>query len=1272
MATSNIWQTYSVFISSTFADMQIERDYLKNEIFPRIDIELRERRIKLDVVDLRWGVDTTSLQQEDEREATVLKVCLNEIKQSKPFFIGLLGDRYGWVPKEERMRKAIEENGADIKPDGKSVTALEIEFGVLASKEQLKRSFFYFRKPFDYTKLPEEKRGMFCDEYNNELTPAEKAERKTALYKLKTDIRAHFKNAGTPDKVKEYSIDWGKSTKENVGLIEWGEEVFKDILKDAAQYAKDIWDKVPKTWEEREHSLLGEFVNDHIFGFCGRTELLSELKQHLLSGSSKNWGLVLTGESGSGKSSVFAKIYDDLVEKKGDYFILAHSAGISPRSKNVADLLQIWIRQLWNFLEYQGDPLEEFEQKETSQFDKLGFGEQEKPKLKIDELQNKFTGLLFQASEKKRVIILIDALDRFEPTARAEYMSWFPTIVPQNLRMLCTAITGTEKNAVEYHKGLTVKSIDNFSPEEANDMLDTLCSLGHKKLFGKVTETILAKKRGDNTYASSSPLWLSLAVNIMMALDKDDFEKMSKVEGRADAGMESYMAKMIEKFPPLPGDLFINLINKACILFGEDFTNAVFNLIAISRNGLREKDLEKLAPYWEPLQYAALRRWFRAHLIKQSEELQWNLAHSILRNTLIDKIEKDNYKKLNDAIAAHLLQQPNTDALHISETMYHLMEADNKQSAAEYYGSELSEEEVAGATKVLVEAIIINKDKKPNPYLERTTEVFTKPVLDYTIQRKVGERIQFPLYESLEKEGNIEERTILLQMILPIQKKFYDDNPGELWRTYDLAISYSKLGELFKTMGQLDKALDFFEKVTFLFEELYKTNPNKGELKNGLAISYGNLGDLFKTMGQLDKALDFFEKRSKLGEELDKANPNNESLKNGLAISYHRIGSANQSLGKLKDALNFFEEYRQLMEEVFKNNPNSEKAKNDLAISYTCLGDLFKTMGQLDKALDFFEKRSKLGEELYNTNPKNELLKNGLAISYMKLGEVFQTMGQLDKTLDFFEKYRQFNEEFYKANSTNELHKNSLAISYVKLGEVFQTMGQLDKALDFFEKYRQFNEELYKANPKNIYLFEGLGISYYKLGVIYIFLNRKNEAKEFLLKYRDIYQYLFTNTKIPKYSQGLNYLKNKYGIGADTVFTDEEIDLEQEDIEYTPPSNTYSFQQPPKPPEEINLQELRELAEKSFNKGNWEAAETLYRKLEIQGEPFENVAPKLFACILNKRTKPMDEDIPKLNEILNKLESLGKKELAGDLRKQFVEMMTPPKNEKKGWKFWGN
>jgi hypothetical protein len=93
-----MWRARPVFISSTFLDMQAERDHLRSYVFPELEERLRVRRQNLEWVDLRMGVATTSLQEGDARELHVLKVCLWEVRRCRPFLIVLLGDRYGWVP----------------------------------------------------------------------------------------------------------------------------------------------------------------------------------------------------------------------------------------------------------------------------------------------------------------------------------------------------------------------------------------------------------------------------------------------------------------------------------------------------------------------------------------------------------------------------------------------------------------------------------------------------------------------------------------------------------------------------------------------------------------------------------------------------------------------------------------------------------------------------------------------------------------------------------------------------------------------------------------------------------------------------------------------------------------------------------------------------------------------------------------------------------------------------------------------------------------------
>ncbi|MCU0858363.1 MAG: DUF4062 domain-containing protein, partial [Pontiellaceae bacterium] len=141
------WKSRPVFISSTFKDMHAERDWLRTRVFPRLEEELRRRHHHLELIDLRLGVETAQADTEEARELLVLKVCLDEIKRSRPFLLVVLGDRYGWVPPEDRIATAAREQGFKTSPTGKSVTALEIEFGLLKDNpEQKQRSLFFFRQ----------------------------------------------------------------------------------------------------------------------------------------------------------------------------------------------------------------------------------------------------------------------------------------------------------------------------------------------------------------------------------------------------------------------------------------------------------------------------------------------------------------------------------------------------------------------------------------------------------------------------------------------------------------------------------------------------------------------------------------------------------------------------------------------------------------------------------------------------------------------------------------------------------------------------------------------------------------------------------------------------------------------------------------------------------------------------------------------------------------------------------------------------------------------
>ncbi len=134
-----------VFISSTFRDMQKERDVLIKKTFPKLKTLAAQRMISLTPIDLRWGVT-----EKEAKSGKVLELCLNEIERCKPFFIGILGERYGWSPQMEDLKvnnmifdqyKWLEE---DIK-SGLSITEMEMQFAVFRRQNHANAFFFIKR-----------------------------------------------------------------------------------------------------------------------------------------------------------------------------------------------------------------------------------------------------------------------------------------------------------------------------------------------------------------------------------------------------------------------------------------------------------------------------------------------------------------------------------------------------------------------------------------------------------------------------------------------------------------------------------------------------------------------------------------------------------------------------------------------------------------------------------------------------------------------------------------------------------------------------------------------------------------------------------------------------------------------------------------------------------------------------------------------------------------------------------------------------------------------
>ena len=247
-----------VFISSTFQDMQDERDYLMKRTFPKLRKLAAERDVTLTELDLRWGIT-----EEESESGKVVEICLREIENCIPFFIGIIGNRYGWVPNEKDLADNVTERFPDVKTwidEHLSVTEMEMQFGVLSRKEDL-HAYFYIKK--------KEKND---EEDNHEM-----------LTRLKREVRQSKYPVSTYNSIEDLASQVEKAfislldrlyPNGNLSEHEKNKIVQKSFIHAlSSTYVKDI----------NSFRVLNEFVENDFAQF-----------------------LVVTGESGMGKSALLA------------------------------------------------------------------------------------------------------------------------------------------------------------------------------------------------------------------------------------------------------------------------------------------------------------------------------------------------------------------------------------------------------------------------------------------------------------------------------------------------------------------------------------------------------------------------------------------------------------------------------------------------------------------------------------------------------------------------------------------------------------------------------------------------------------------------------------------------------------------------------------------------------------------------------------------------------------------------------------------------------
>jgi hypothetical protein len=445
-----------VFVSSTFIDMQAERDELVTKAFPALRAKYRERGVELFEVDLRWGI-TGEQQQRGE----TLPMLLAEIDRCRPYFIGLLGDRYGWVPPPEALTDKLRADYPTIaEAQGASVTAMEIMYGVLSHPEMASRALFFERDPsWDW-------RSRLSYAERAAIKPETAAERRK-LEKLKRELRRKVK-------IEAYKFPEQIGGKVSNAFDALLEARFPDAALDAYEQTA----RLHRAYARERRGL-------HV----GAESYLTHLNWWAETANAAP--VLITGASGGGKSTLIANWLHAFraAHPESAAHVFEHYLGASPDS---ADPMLI-LRRLWEHANRASGETVDPPEEDASLMDVSAALAQRLMQMRLSAEQS-----------GARILLALDGLDKL---GSDQNLRWLPSA--PGVHLLVSSIDGEAKSAA-LARGFSPLNVKPLNEQERRTFISGTLARWRRALEPHHIARILAPAVAE---LAGSPLYLKTVLD---------------------------------------------------------------------------------------------------------------------------------------------------------------------------------------------------------------------------------------------------------------------------------------------------------------------------------------------------------------------------------------------------------------------------------------------------------------------------------------------------------------------------------------------------------------------------------------------------------------------------------------------------------------------------------------------------------------------------------------------------------------------------------------
>ncbi len=534
-----------VFVSSTFKDMQFERDALNTYVAPLVDARLSKHGETVYFGDLRWGVNTTELDSE-ESSKKVLDVCLDEIDNCKPYMIVLIGERYGWIPSAELLHSASVAKGIDA-PTDISVTQLEIEYGALLNPDFSGRILFYFRN-LDKSGMTEAERRDY--EAESEL-------HREKLDALKTRIAATY-----PDSIRYYDAKWNPETHAVEGLNPLMDRIYDDLC---SVFLADLELESGIPWQRRAMNAAHRYFMEHSRHYM---DVTPGSRAPLAGIYTDNYPLVtmVEGEEGSGKTAFLSSQYREYYNTDAEKLVVPFVKGLDTYSILGANFFMVLLFAIEDalgteHLELSIDDDEPSTRRAISD--------------RIKELLPKIFYPVIAVVDNCDYELYYDLFAGFYNCLPASAEDYITDDSVANNMLLVLAYSSRETKPILIAPNFNFSEtyiMEPLADEEKREFIKTVVKGRHKELPDVVVDRIVIKEE------SYLPLYIKLVVDRLLLLDSEDFANIRALGDGMD-NINKYMISLVDNMAEDLEDITEELVKEAAQRINREFVYRLLGLM---------------------------------------------------------------------------------------------------------------------------------------------------------------------------------------------------------------------------------------------------------------------------------------------------------------------------------------------------------------------------------------------------------------------------------------------------------------------------------------------------------------------------------------------------------------------------------------------------------------------------------------------------------------------------------------------------------------------